>query len=933
MTGKEIRDKFIAYFELHSHLRMPSAPLIPADDPTLLLNSAGMVPFKPYFTGESTPPNLRLTSCQKCFRTTDIDEVGDVNHLTFFEMLGNFSIGDYFKKEAICWGWEFLTKELQLDPEQLWVTVYATDDEAHTIWLKEVGIAENRIYRLDDNWWGPAGSEGPCGPCSEIHYDFGESYGCSPESANSSNPSESECGPGCSNCNRFCEIWNLVFMQYYADQAGSLTPLPKPNIDTGMGLERVASILQHKDNVFETDLFKPLIEKIATSTEYPYGSSPDHDRSFRVVAEHTRALSFLIADGVTPSNEGRGYVLRRILRRAVRFGGKLALPDFFVQQLASTVIETMSAEYSELERNRSAILTTIESEERRFRDTSGRAMKILDGMLLYRALYKANPNHDNPPNPDQFESSLETLGASLALESLHSSKTSKQVTATWETRISGKELFVLHDTYGLAPEIVEEIVSENNISIDEEAFSILMDQQKNQNRTDDTFDINVDRSNKYASYIGALTSEFRGYETLRCEGVIVGMLVDDTMAPTASTGSSVDVILDQTSFYPEGGGQAGDSGLLKHEDNVISVFNTTRIGDLIVHHGEVLSGRIEIGAQFTTEVDSSTRHGAASNHTATHLLHAALREVLGPHIRQAGSSVTHERLRFDYTSELAPSDSEILEVEELVNHKIRENLSVSKHETSYEDAIDQGALAFFGDRYGDRVRVVEITGDTKFSVEVCGGTHLNLTGAVGSLIITNDSNIGSGFRRIEAVTGSTATKLMRSTLTTQSAIAKALYSTTAEVEEKAASVMGDLTKLQNEIAALSTVVARQSVAKYQDHVEVVGNINAISITAQANSMDALRNTGDWLRAKLGSGVITVGANIDAVPTIIIMVTEDIVGQGISANTLIKRAAPIMEGGGGGRPHLAQAGGRNPKKLDEAIQSVIPYLQELISNTP
>ena len=932
MTGNEIREQFISFFESHEHLRMPSAPLIPADDPTLLLNSAGMVPFKPYFTGESSPPNPRLTSCQKCFRTTDIDEVGDVNHLTFFEMLGNFSIGDYFKKEAIVLAWQFLTQELKLSPATLWVTIYATDDEAHNIWLNDVGVTKDRIYRFEDNWWGPAGSEGPCGPCSEIYYDFGEIYGCTTSLANTSKEDPNKCGPGCSNCNRFCEIWNLVFMQYYADPEGNLTPLPKPNIDTGMGLERITSVLQGKDNVFDTDIFESLIKAISNSSGQSYGSNPDHDHSFRVVAEHTRAVSFLIADGVTPANEGRGYVLRRILRRAVRFSTKLALPNFFVQHLASTVIENMSSQYPELEHNRNAIIATIQNEEQRFRDTSGRAMKILDGMLNYRVLYRANPTPNTHPSPNQTQSSLEDIGASLAMESLQSLTQDKKEVDVWLTTLSGRELFILHDTYGLPSEVVEEITTENHITLDTQAFSALMDQQKNQNKTIDTFDININRTNKYESYIGQITSNFEGYDTLQGRGIVTGLLVDGKETTIASVGTKVEVILNQTTFYPEGGGQAGDSGLLRHQDSTIAINDTNRpIGDLIVHHGEVLQGIIKIGVEVTTEVDSTNRNATASNHTATHLLHAALRDILGTHIRQAGSSVTHERLRFDYTADVAPSDLDLFRIEELVNQKIRGNLLVNKHETSYGNAIKDGALAFFGDRYGDRVRVVEITNGTKFSVEVCGGTHLNLTGAIGSLLITNDTNIGSGFRRIEAVTGVMATKLIRSTFATQAATAKVLHSTIPEVETKAASLMTELTKLQNEIAILSNTVAKQSVERYQDHVQIIEGIHAVSLRAQANSMDALRNTGDWIRDKLNSGVITVGAIIDGTPTIIIMVTPDLVEQGINANTLIKQAAPIMKGGGGGRPHLAQAGGQDTKKLDAAIKSVIPHLRDLLSN--
>jgi alanyl-tRNA synthetase len=858
--------------------------------------------------------------------------VGDVNHLTFFEMLGNFSIGDYFKKEAIIWGWEFLTQELQLPPETLWVTIYETDDEAHEMWLKDVGVPEDRIYRYPDNWWGPAGSEGPCGPCSEIHYDFGQSYGCSSMSNDNSGTNLTECGPGCSNCNRFCEIWNLVFMQYYADQNGNLTPLPKPNIDTGMGLERITSILQGKDNVFDTDLFQPLIKEIASNSGHSYGSNPEHDRSFRVVAEHTRAVSFLIADGVTPSNEGRGYVLRRILRRAVRFSMKLGLPDFFEQQLALTVIEVMSPQYPELELHRAAISNTIQLEEQRFRDTSGRAVKILDGMLFYRALHTLTPQSKTPPPPSDAESSLEQIGASLALETLRATESNEEAVATWANMLSGRELFVLHDTYGLSPELAQEIAAEHNVSADMENFSIHMKQQRQKTKTAETFDIDIDRANKYEPYIGKIISQFMGYDNLQGSGTVLGLLADGKEAHKASVGTKVEVILDHTTFYPEGGGQAGDTGFLKNPTATISIHDTNRpIGDLIVHYGEIISGTIEIGSEVITEVEPGTRYAAACNHTATHLLHAALRQILGTHIRQAGSLVTTERLRFDYTANTAPSDLDLSQIEELVNQKIRENLTVNKHETSYGAAIEEGALAFFGDRYGDRVRVVEIANDTKFSIEVCGGTHLSLTGAIGNLIITNDTNIGSGLRRIEAVTGTVATKLIRSTLATQSATAKVLNSTTSEIETRASTVMAEIVKLQNELANLSIVVARQSVEGYQDQVRIVSGINVLSLRAQANSMDALRSTGDWLRDKLTSGVITIGSVIEGIPTIIVMVTSDLVAQGINANTIIKHAAPIIGGGGGGRPNLAQAGGRDSGKLDEAIQSIAPYLDSIISD--
>ena len=996
MTGDELRALYLSFFEERGHLRMSSASLIPVGDPTLLLTSAGMVPFKPYFTGEATPPNPRLTSCQKCFRTSDIDGVGDTKHLTFFEMLGNFSIGDYFKEEAITWAWEFVTQRLDIPADRLWVTVYTDDDEAFHIWRDQVGVPEERIYRYgrSDNWWGPAGSEGPCGPCSEIHYDFGAHLGCSPMAA----PDEAAeyvdwdvgCHPNCTRCERFSELWNLVFMQFYQHQDGSQAPLPKPNIDTGMGLERTAAVLQGKENVYETDFFAPIIAKVAELAGKRYGADRDTDEAMRVVAEHSRAITFLIADGVVPGNEGRSYVLRRVIRRAIRFGRRLGLQQVFLGEMAQTAIEHMSSAYPELVRNRAFILKTIELEESLFQQTLTTGMPLLEegiiaarkGLLAItdelerylltvlspawqirggerrplnfggravvlrnKGIFEASDleetvapeinrlagvtlervrHRDLVVGFQRFRDSLKTFpitevkDAKAQLESLFQElrKGASQITAI--------EAFVLHDTYGLPPEVTQEIAAEHGLTVDMEGFEREMEAQRERARGVHRFDVDVERTRGYEG-LGVNATAFVGYETLIQPTVVVGLLLDGEPVNRVSEGQTVEVVLRETPFYPEGGGQAGDGGEIAGERGVIQVEDTQRpVGDLIVHSGRVREVVMELGELVEARVDRERRLSAARNHTATHLLHAALREVLGTHVRQAGSLVAPDRLRLDFTSVAPMSREEMERVERLVNGKIREDLQVRKRETAYQTALQEGALAFFGERYADQVRVVEVDNPDMsgpFSLEVCGGTHLERTGEVGAFLIVSESSIGSGMRRIEALTGHGAEAFIRDRLHTLAGMADLLQTTPGDLEERARALVEELEQTRRRAQRLERQVAQRSVEELLGQVQEVAGARVVVGRAEALSVEAMRETGDWLKERLGSGIVVLGAVLEGRPTLVAMVTPDLVSKGFHAGSIVSEAAKVVGGGGGGRPHLAQAGGRQPEKLDEALAAV------------
>ncbi len=887
MQSQEIRKSFLEFFQGKQHLLMPSSSLIPATDPTLLLTSAGMVQFKPYFTGEMQPPGPRLTSVQKCFRVSDVEEVGDTSHLTFFEMLGNFSIGDYFKKEAIAWGWEFVTEQMKLPAERLWGTVFTDDDEAHDLWVK-TGIPAERIRRFgeEENWWGPAGSEGPCGPCSEIHYDFGGDCRLGKPLLRGAEGPDDQCGPNC-ECGRFLELWNLVFMQFYQDPQGKRTPLASPNIDTGMGLERAALILQGKTSIYDTDLFQPIVQRVCELSGKSYGQDEETDVAIRVVAEHARSAAFLIADGVVPDNKGRGYVLRRLIRRAIRFGRRLEL-EGFLAPVAETVIQEIGPVYPELTDGREFVLNVLRQEEEQFGEVYETGIRILDEIF------------DSHQNSDV---------------------------------ITGEQAFLLYDTYGFPVEVTAEIVREHGLEVDMEGFEKEMDKQREKGRAAAGFGGEFDALRVYQE-MGAGDTRFLGYETTTAPSVVAGLVADGVSVEKVSNDQRVEVILRETPFYAEGGGQVGDTGVIEGPQGAIQVEDTqSPLAGLVVHRGRVTQGSVSVGESVVATADPARRKGAARNHTATHLLHAALRQVLGTHVRQAGSLVTPDRLRFDFTHVSPMTDEELRQAEALVNDRIRANVQVQKHQTTYRQAVADGALAFFGDKYGNDVRVVEIangpsTGSGQaatFSYEVCGGTHVNATGDVGYCHVIGESSIGAGMRRIEAVTGPAAEALVRERGALLDKVARQLETSPQDLEARVASLLREVTRLRGEVSTQERVSSRQQAQELLDTVQEVNGLKVVSGTARVTSVEALREVGDWLRDKLGSGVIALGTVVNDRPTLLVMVSKDLVGRGLHAGDAVKEAAKVMGGGGGGRPEMAQAGGREPGKLEEALRKAVEVM--------
>ena len=966
MTGDEIRSSYIQFFESKGHLYMPSASLIPAGDPTLLFTSAGMVPFKPFFMGEQTPPNRRLTSSQKSFRTTDIDEVGDHKHLTFFEMLGNFSIGDYFKNDAIAFAWELVTTQFKLPPENLYVTIYLDDDEAFGIWRDEIGVPVERIYRYgdSDNWWGPAGTEGPTGPCSEIHYDGGAAKGCGlmvpPDELTAQFQRERESGvsqnpPGCHpncDCERFVELWNLVFMQYYQDPQRNRTPLPAPSVDTGMGLERAAAVLQDKPNVYETDIFWPIVEKTVELSGKPYGVDRETDYALRVVAEHARAASFLIGDGVVPGNEGRGYVLRRVIRRAIRYGRRLGLNGLFLTEVAAVALERFRHVYRELEENHSFILRVIGLEEERFGQTFERGNDILRGMVAYREQV-ANANDAMPrlggkvsyPSYVAGSNESENMGAMLA-ENFLADITGRGVAASdlaarsdatadtgepgakveaWLKAITGHEAFILYDTYGFPPELTAEIAREHGLDVDMAGFEQEMERQREQSRAAQGFTGGMEILTAYEN-LGVGPSQFVGYRRLEQETLVLGLLVDNVAAGHAVPGQPVEVVLENTPFYAESGGQVGDQGIITSPNGVMRVEDTqSPVAGLVVHRGVVERGDISLGEAVTARVDINRRLDAARNHSGTHLLHAALRSVLGAHVRQAGSLVSTERLRFDFSHVSALSPGEQLSIQNLANGKIRENLAVSTDESTYAEAVRGGALAFFGDKYGDTVRVVRMEdathGGEPFSVEVCGGTHVGATGQVGTLFVLGESSIGGGMRRIEAVTGRAAEQLFIDQATRLESLARMLQTPVGDLESRLDSYIQDTEELRRRLAALERNSLRAEAEALLSQVQDIDGVKLVAGRTSANSAEAMREMGDFLKAKLSSVTVALGAIVNGNPLLVTMVTPDLVEKGLHAGNIARDAARVMGGGGGGQPEMAQAGGRQADKLDDALRRV------------
>ena len=881
-TSERIREKFLSYFESKGHSRMASSSLIPVGDPTLLLTSAGMVQFKPYFTGEAEPPNRRLTTSQKCFRTPDIEEVGDATHNTLFEMLGNFSIGDYFKREAVDFAVELMTDGYGLPLERFAAAVHETDDETRGLWMAK-GIPAERVYSYgdDENWWGPAGDEGPCGPCSELHYDFGAGHGCL----------QDDCAPNCKNvmaesgdvCDRYVELWNLVFMQFYHHLDGTRTDLPAPSVDTGMGLERLARIMQRVDTSYDTDLFTSIVARVEEISGKSYGDDTEESYAIRVVAEHGRSVTFLVADGVVPGNEGRGYVLRRVIRRAIRYGRRIGIEGNFLGRISDVAIEKMGAIYPELVNNRDFILTVLRLEEERFQQAFQNGYAILTDAL-----------EDTDILP-------------------------------------GNVVFRLWDTHGFPVEMTQEIAREQRVEVDMEGFEREMAAQRERSRAGAQFGGDRAKIRVYES-LGIGGTAFLGYETLRASSVVVGLITGDEAVDEVSEGQDVEVALVQTPFYAEGGGQVGDSGEISGGGGRIIVTDTQEVmPGLIVHFGKVAQGTVSMGETVDAFVDPVRREDTARNHTATHMLHAALRQVLGPHVRQAGSLVAPNRLRFDFTHVQQVTDEEMWQVQLLVNEKVRQNARVLKDEDTYQEAIRRGALAFFGDRYDERVRLVEIANGDTFSFEVCGGTHVGRTGEVGAVYVLGESSIGAGMRRIEAVSGRAAERLVWERFNREKRVGSKLVAAIDDIEDRVQRLLDERDELQRENEALQRRISLQSADSLLDSAQDVDGVAVLAARASVSNADSLREMGDYLRDKLGSGVVVLGTVINDRPMLVAMVTSDLIeAKGLNAADIARGAARAVGGGGGGRAEVAQAGGRDAGKLNDALALVPGLVRETVS---
>lgn len=880
MRTNEIRSLFLDYFSGKDHLVVPSYSLIPQDDPTLLLIGAGMAPLKPYFTGEKSPPHTRMATCQKCVRTPDIELVGITGrHATFFEMLGNFSFGDYFKEEAIAWAWEFVTRKLRLPVEKLWITIYEEDQEAFDIWHKDIGLPAERIIRMgkEDNFW-EIGT-GPCGPCTEIHYDLGEEVGCK----------DPGCKIGC-DCDRFLEIWNLVFTQFNRMPDGSLEPLEQKNIDTGAGLERLAMVLQGVSSFFEIDTVRPLVDYISDEA---LAGTEDNRLSRRIVAEHLRGITFMIADGVLPSNEGRGYVLRRLLRRAIRHGRLLGIDDPFLFRAVPLVVSLLGDAYPELKERQEYITQIIELEENRFRETLNQGMEILDNYL--KENMPETPAGSGSQNGKVFP---------------------------------GELAFRLYDTYGFPLDLTREILAEKNLTVDEEAFNLALEEQKNKARNAHRKSAgggNREEKAKCWEEIRHLSTSFEGYDKLETSTRVLAICKNSQLTEEVSEGEEAEIVVEQTPFYAESGGQTGDTGLMEGEGFVFSVTDTYfNSFDQIVHRGKVTSGSLKKDSEVRCLVDVPRREAIRRSHTATHLLHRVLKEYLGEHVNQAGSQVVPDRLRLDFTHFNALSDVELQEIEAKLNRLIRESLPVRCRHTSLKEAREMGAVALFDEKYGNNVRVISI-GDE--SMELCGGTHLDITGQAGMIRIIREESIGAGVRRIEALTGEEVWNHVVEQENRLKRIARVLKTTPEQVDEKVNDWMEENRRLQQDYQDLQSQVAAGQADNLLNHLKQNGDIQIISNEVTANNMDSLREMADRLKEKLTRGVVVLGAVNDGKVMLVSAVTKDLIPEGIHAGNLISGVARQVGGGGGGRPDMAQAGGKNPAALPEALQSVESLVEE------
>ena len=863
----QLRKMFLEFFESKGHLKMNSFSLVPHNDNSLLLINSGMAPLKPYFTGQEIPPRRRVTTCQKCIRTGDIENIGKTaRHGTFFEMLGNFSFGDYFKTEAIHWSWEFLTEVVGLDKDRLYPSIYENDDEAFDIWNKEMGIPAERIFRFgkEDNFW--EHGAGPCGPCSEIYYDRGEKYGCG----------KPGCTVGC-DCDRYMEIWNNVFTQFDNDGKGNYTELKQKNIDTGMGLERLASVVQDVDSIFDVDTIFDLRNKVCEMADVEYQKDYKTDVSIRIITDHIRSATFMISDGIMPSNEGRGYVLRRLIRRAARHGRLLGIDGKFLATLSETVINGSKDGYPELDEKKDMIFKVLTEEENKFNKTIDQGLNILSDMQ-------------------------------------------KEMEANNSKELSGENAFKLYDTYGFPLDLTKEILEEKGFTVDEESFAAAMQKQKETARNSRVktnymgADVTV-----YESIDPAITSEFVGYDNLVYDSKITVLTTETELTEALADGDTGTIIVDKTPFYATMGGQEADKGVIVTDTAEFVVKDTIKLlGGKIGHVGQVTKGMFKVGDTVTLKVDEENRNATAKNHSATHLLQKALRIVLGTHVEQAGSLVNADHLRFDFTHFQALTSEELKQIEEIVNEKIAEQLPVETKVMSIEEAKKTGAMALFGEKYGESVRVVNMS---EFSKEFCGGTHVKNTGNIMLFKIISESGVAAGVRRIDALTGQAVLDYYANIENMLHEAAKTAKSEPAKLNAKIESLLEEIKALHSENESLKSKLANNSLGDVMSSVKEIKGFNVLATKVDGVDMNGLRNLGDSLKEKLTNGVIVLASSQEDKVNLIVMATDDAVKNGAHAGNIIKAIAPLVGGGGGGRPNMAQAGGKNPAGIDAALAKV------------
>ncbi len=863
----EIREKFLSFFESKNCLRLDSFSLVPKNDASLLLINSGMAPMKPWFQNPETAPRKRVTTCQKCIRTGDIENVGKTaRHGTFFEMLGNFSFGDYFKKEATAWAWEFFTKVMEIPEERLWISVYQDDDEARDIWVNEVGVDPSHIVKLgkEDNFW--EHGTGPCGPCSEIYFDRGEEYGCS----------EDTCGVGC-DCDRFMEVWNLVFTQFDKDDDGNYNPLPNPNIDTGMGLERLAVVMQGVDNLFEVDTVQDVMKHICYIANLEYKKDAKKDVSLRVITDHIRSTVMMVSDGVIPSNEGRGYVLRRLLRRAARHGKLLNINRQFLYEVADTVIDASKSAYPELDEKREYIKKIIKKEEERFDATIDNGLVVLSGYI-------------------------------------------KDAKAEGRSSLTGTEAFKLHDTYGFPLDLTIEMAEEQDLSVDVDGFNTAMQEQKETARNARDDGSSWDKDDTYEFDMVNAPTEFLGYDTIKVSSKIAGIVAEGEVCSSVSNGDMGIIVTYQTPFYAEMGGQSGDIGRIYNSDAEAQVVYTKKTDEgIYLHEVKVIKGEFNLSDEVTLEVDSASRMAIARNHSATHILHKALKDELGSHVAQAGSLVTSDRLRFDFSHFEAMTEEQIAIVEDKVNNVILSCLPITVQELQIEEAKKLGATAQFGEKYGDVVRVVSM-GD--YSIEFCGGTHLTNTSQCGLFKIISEGGVAAGVRRIEAVTGRGVLEYIKSNDKLIADTAAALKTNLIhEIDKKAESVMSQSRELEKEIESFKEKMAAAKVSNIMAGIKHIGDINLLTAQVDGMGADEMKSMADKIKAEVPNSVAVMGANTGGKITFVAMASKDAVNMGVHCGMIIKEITAIAGGRGGGKPDMAQGGGTDAQKIDDALAKV------------